>query len=589
MRFARARAFNALAHADMRRILTSLIGAAAVFVTAVAVYVAVTLPPRALGVTAVRDPRVVWGAYHVHSDRSDGGGSVEDIALAAADAGLHFVILTDHGDGTRVPDPPQYRHGVLVIDAVELNSTGGHVVALNLRDGAPFPLAGETRDVIEDVHRFGGLAIAAHPDSPRPGLRWRARGPQELDGIEWINLDSAWRAHGPWTLSGVGLRSLVRGPEAIATLLTTPLPGLALADSTNRTNRTVVLAALDAHARLGADADHGASGGWGVSFPSYRTLFRTLAQAVRIRAPWSGNAADDSAALLAGLSQGRAFSVTRALADGLPSVTFSARQGDRLVEMGGELPGGAQTEFLVEVGGLPDVRLQLLRDGRPVAQGRNGLRAPVNGEAGAYRVEMYAGEHAVPWVVTNAIRLARQMPGAGAGPLGPGGGGAAEGGAIESLAVAVRPDAWKIEADPATRASLTVEGSELRLSYKLAGGAPSGQYVALSTSAAGDLPLTRIELMLRSPRPMRVSVQVRTPGGTDGYRWRRSVFVDATPRPLSIRLSELEPIERGSTLRPNVARVQSVLLVIDTVNALPGSAGELVVVQARLVPGRPAG
>jgi hypothetical protein len=569
----------------MRRIFTSLIGATAVFVAAVAVYVAATLPPRARGVSAAPDPRVVWGAYHVHSDRSDGGGSVDEIARAAADAGLHFVILTDHGDGTRAPDPPQYRHGVLVIDAVELNSTGGHVVALNLRDVAPFPLAGETRDVIEDVHRFGGLAIAAHPDSPRPGLRWRARGPQELDGIEWINLDSAWRANGVWTLAGVALRSLFRGPEAIATLIATPLPGLALADATNRTNRTVVVAALDAHARLGADADHGAGGGRGVSFPSYRTLFRTLAQAVRLRAPWSGTAADDSAALLAGLSQGRAFSVTRAFADGLPPVTFTARQGDRQVEMGGELPGGAPTEFVAEVGGgLTDVRLQLLRDGRPVAQGRGTLRAQVNGEAGAYRFEAHVGDQAVPWVVSNPIHLARQMP--IAGPLGPGGGGAAEGAALEALAVTVRPDAWKIEADPATRSSLTVEGSEIRLSYQLAGGAPAGQYVALSTSASGELPLMRIELTLRSPRPMRVSVQVRTPGGTDGYRWRRSVFVDSTPRPLSIRLSELEPVERGSPLRPNVAKVQSVLLVIDTLNARPGSAGELVVVQARLVPGK---
>jgi hypothetical protein len=449
-------------------------------------------------------------------------------------------------------------------------------------------VAGETRDVIDDVHRFGGLAIAAHPDSPRPSLRWRARGPQQIDGIEWINLDSAWRAHGA-SLAAVALRSLVRGPEAIASLISTPLPGLALADSTNRTARTFVIAALDAHARLGADADDGASVGRSVSFPSYRTLFRTLAQAVRVRAPWTGNAGDDSAALLAGLAQGRAFSVTRALADGLPSVTFTARQGDRQVEMGGELPGGEQTSFVVEVGGLADARLQLLRDGRPVAQGRGSLRTQVDGDAGAYRVEVHAGEHTVPWIVTNAIYLSRQLPGAAAGPLGPGGGGAGDGGPIEALAIAPRPDNWRIEADPASSASLTVEGSELRLSYRLGPGAPAGQYVALSTNAAGELPLHRIDLTLRSPRPVRVSVQVRTPGGTDGYRWRRSVFVDSTPRPLSILLSELEPVERGATLRPVVAKVQSVLLVIDTVNALPGSAGELVVVKARLVPGRTGG
>ena len=119
------------------------------------------LPPRA---------DLVAGAYHVHSLRSDGSGSIDAIAAAAARAGLRFVILTDHGDATRAPDPPAYRHGVLCIDAVEVSSDGGHVVALNLQSASPYPLAGETRDVIEDIHRLGGWAVAAHPDSPRPEL-----------------------------------------------------------------------------------------------------------------------------------------------------------------------------------------------------------------------------------------------------------------------------------------------------------------------------------------------------------------------------------------------------------------------------------
>ena len=44
-------------------------------------------------------------------------GSVDEVAAAAAAAGLQFVVFTDHGDATRPPDPPAYRHGVLTIDA----------------------------------------------------------------------------------------------------------------------------------------------------------------------------------------------------------------------------------------------------------------------------------------------------------------------------------------------------------------------------------------------------------------------------------------------------------------------------------------
>ena len=72
---------------------------------------------------------------------------------------------------------------------------------------------------------------------------------------------------------------------------------------------------------------------------------------------------------------------------------------------------------------------------------------------------------------------------------------------------------------------------------------------------------------------MRLSLQVRVPGGRDGRRWRKSLYFDREPRTYVVSLSELEPVERGSMLRPIVARVQSVLLVIDTVNAQPGSSG----------------
>ena len=59
---------------------------------------------------------VVAGAFHVHTNRSDGSGSIDDIARAAARAGLQFVILTDHGNGTRAPEPSAYRSGVLMVD-----------------------------------------------------------------------------------------------------------------------------------------------------------------------------------------------------------------------------------------------------------------------------------------------------------------------------------------------------------------------------------------------------------------------------------------------------------------------------------------
>ena len=69
----------------------------------------------------------------------------------------------------RPPLAPAMHGGVLVLDGVEISTSGGHYVALGLPAGVPTPyrLAGEPRDVVEDVRRMGGFGMAAHPDSPK--------------------------------------------------------------------------------------------------------------------------------------------------------------------------------------------------------------------------------------------------------------------------------------------------------------------------------------------------------------------------------------------------------------------------------------
>src|SRR4030095_72944 len=166
---------------------------------AVAIAVAVLLPPAAKTTPAPSWPSTaiaVRGAYHIHSNRSDGAGTLDDIADAASRAGLQFVIVTDHRDRTRTPEPPSYRHGVLCLDAVELNTNDGHYVALGLGP-TPYPLAGTAESVVEDVTRFGGFGFAAHADSSRASLQWRAWD-VAFDGMEWLNSDSEWRG-GPLT------------------------------------------------------------------------------------------------------------------------------------------------------------------------------------------------------------------------------------------------------------------------------------------------------------------------------------------------------------------------------------------------------
>src|SRR5262245_21140539 len=101
----------------------------AAVLAAVFLFVILTLPPQPSLASGVVDDgiqrRTIGGAVHVHSVKSDGTGSRDEIADAASKAGLRFVIMTDHGDATQPPDPPAYLHGVLCLDAVEISTNEG--------------------------------------------------------------------------------------------------------------------------------------------------------------------------------------------------------------------------------------------------------------------------------------------------------------------------------------------------------------------------------------------------------------------------------------------------------------------------------
>ena len=571
----------------MRSLLRTLVIVAAVVGAAVALFVVATLPPRARALAGSLPPHVLVGAYHVHTSRSDGTGTVDEVAAAAARARLHFVILTDHGDGTRPPLPPEYRHGVLVIDAVEISSSGGHVVALGLQAPAPYALAGLTRDVVEDVHRLGGLAVIAHPESPRRELRWRAGG-VPYDGFEWLNADSEWRDERPLRLAGTLLRALVRGPETVVSLFSRSDRAFARWDGRGDQRppvRAFGLAALDAHARVGwDDEDQPEPRRWTVlARPTYQQMFEAVAQTVLLDAAPAGDPAADARRVLEALAAGRTYTVVRAIGD--PGVLlFTAEQGDRIVSTGGDLADGP-ARFKAAVDGVPDAALALLRNGRVVARGAGALvHDAAVGPGDVYRVEATLGGHPFPWLVSNPI-YAGVAPARRAG---------------EPVNAEPPPsrierfegyDDWRIEKDPASVSSIAADdrSGALTWRFELGPGVPAGQYAALSVPVESQSGYASVQFDARASRPMRLSFQVRLPGAADSQRWGRSVYLDEQTRRFVIRLEDLEPIGRTSSLRPVAARIRSLLFVVDTVNTLPGSGGTIVLSNVSLALGENGG
>ena len=509
------------------------------------------LPPTPAGSTPP-----VRGVIHVHTTRSDGTGSVDDVIRAASNAGLTFVITTDHGDGTRTPDLPDYRGGVLYIDAVEISTTNGHLVALGLPK-APYPLGGDARDVIEDVHRMGGLAIAAHPGSPRRELQWTDWS-APLDGLEWLNADSEWRDERPWTLARALLTYPFRPPQALALLLDRPAPVMQRWDELSQQRRMFGVPAADAHARVGVRSigePYDTAGS--LHFPSYTNSFREFSLTLSDVA-LSGDAVTDAHAVLDAIRRGAFYSTIDALA-GPAALRISANGGS--IHVDAHAPDAA--------------RIVLFRNGTVVAT-TTGNTLERAADPAVYRVEVMLpgapGTPPIPWMVSNPIYL-NSVPEA---PI-------SEHSKTESRSAVTVDDggsagAWTIEKSAASDAAIDVvpalPGSQLLMRFAVSGAAADSPYAAFVRPATPTIAMyDRLLFTARANRPMRVSVQLR--GRSEEERWRRSVYLDQSPRTVDIRFADFRPVSGATNDPPILARVDSVLFVIDTVNTKIGSNGQI--------------
>jgi hypothetical protein len=571
----------------------------AALVAAVAVLIGVTLPPRRVALSPLADGTIP-GAIHVHTNRSDGLSGPDEIAAAAARAGLKFVVFTDHGDATRRLDPPAYRSGVLALDGVEISTNGGHYIALDMPP-SPYPLGGDARDVVEDVRRLGGLGIAAHPDSPKPQLRWRAW-TAPFDGMEVLNLDSGWRlwaeqaagSAGKWRarrhLAAALLDYPFRPAETIAGLLRSGdgLHERWAAIAARR--RVVALAGVDAHARLDLGGDP-ADSRFALPLPGYESSFRVLSIRVRPDSPLSGDAAGDAAIVMRAIRAGHLYMAVDAVATP-PSFEFTATNDLGTVHEGDQLGVGGPVTLRVR-SNAPQGFTTIVWSGASVLGPEHheqdfSVQAPA--DPAVYSVEIRATgrpasstEPPPAWIRSNAIYVrnagGEALPAARAPAT-----------ASEPIFDGRTTAGWRAEHDPTSLAALEVApiigGAELRFRYGLAGGTAPGRVATLAfDTPRGTAPYDRLSVTLRAEHPMRISLQLRMggdQGAASGERWQRTLYVDTSHQERTIYFDDLTPVGETHTALPVFSAVRSVLLVVDATNTKAGDSGRIWIKRAEL-------
>ena len=534
------------------------------------------LPPRTMQrATDVGIPAGVRGVLHVHTSRSDGSGTVDEVAAAAARAGLQFVVLSDHGDGTRPALAPEYRHGVLCIDAVEVASSGGHILAIGLTKAAPYPLGGEPRDVIADIERLGGMSVVAHPTSGKPELQWH-QWDLPFDGVEWLNADSEWRDEGVGSLARALLTYPWRRVETMAMLLDRPSRVLEQWDRLLRRRRVVALAGADAHASLGfSEEDNPYGGGSLIALPDYEPSFKTFSVTLPA-ARLARDATTDARTVIDELRSGRSYSSIDGLAR--PArVRFTGRSGTVLAQGGEELPLTGPVTLDVVTNAPADGRIHLLRDGRIVAQATGSVlhhQAPK--QNAVYRAEVYLPgyeDRGVPWALTNPI-FAGGAPAAAAPSFVP---------SLEwPVNSACAPgDGCGIEkhdkSDGGMEAVHDGDSTRFLLHYALRGAPEDSPWVAMGIPAGREIAnFTRLAFRARTEKPLRIWVQLATtlPDQNQQY-WRRSVYVDDTLREIAIPFEEMLPLPATAPRVAPLPRIITIMFVVDTLHTPLGSSGNI--------------
>jgi len=332
--------------------------------------------------------REIRGAIHVHSDYSDGTGTVDEIIAAAQAAQLDFVILTDHDNSDAARDGYGGRYGkvLLVVGAEVSPPRGGHCLVLGAEDVHAYRWMPE-KHYLHRLRRQNADIYVAHPEGRVKttfgiNLRqWHIWESEHFDGIEiWSYMHDWVERLNPLNIPMYYLSpdSAIEGPNEKV---------LGLWDRLNLHRRVTGIGALDAHAvKMGL--------GLFTAF-KYEFLFGTILTHALVD-DWGSDASADTRRLRAALKQARAYVAYEPLgsAEGFRFAADGLEMGDRAA-----FGGAVRLEAFLPQSG----QIAFIHNGRKIAAEEGAKASFPAGEPGVYRLEVRLNGR--PWIFSNPICL----------------------------------------------------------------------------------------------------------------------------------------------------------------------------------------
>ena len=500
--------------------------------------------------------RYLWGAYHVHSTRSDGLLSIPEIAEQARKTRVNLVLLTDHGrPNFETSTLRETIQGVRFVGGSESGLPEGHLNFFGAEKLPLFKLPPFPPDAIEDVREWGGFGVLTYPDDPRH--QWEYWESDFIpDGFEVINITSYFRSAPLWGKLGTVLLAPFSDYHFMKDI-SSPAVALERWDEILKRGRVLGLYACNAHG--GFTLTKG--GKFPVPIPSYSTVFSLVALGIDNK---YASSPEDA------LRSGDFFSVIRGA--GEPQIfEFLAEDGDNTYPAGSTLSGTAEIVVRIRTREL-EPRLVLKRDGMQVTSTEaREIRFPAD-SPGVYRAEVYLEDHRflssdVPWILSNPIFVGPAHETFDEEPLH----------CKEEVPFLV--EELRIEKDEESDATFEAAESGTTLSYSLSEATPTkiDRWVALALRKEMDLSsFDGFYIEATSPDYMRYQVEVRS--GEKSYYSSFKLYPEREKR-VTIPFSRFYATFRGRESIP-LAKIDSFFITVNTWSTRTGFSSSLTIKEA---------
>jgi len=349
----------------------------------------------------------VVGNIHIHTPYSDGSAFHGDIVEAAIQAGLDFIITTDHNVYVEGVEGYYERNDgrLLLIMGEEIHNPrqipgGDHLLVIGAEHELS-RLSANTQSVIDAAAEQDGLTFLAHPHDyaaeqfGEGEFSWRNWEVSGYTGIELWNYMSEFKGH---LKNYLAAAQILLQPDRFISGPTADM--LTHWDSLQSYQQHVIaIAGSDAHAL------HRTLGPFSKIIFPYRYLFRCVNTHVLLNTPLSGEFEDDKSRILDALKIGRAW-----IGYDLPASTsgfrFSAQGYNFTTVVGGTMRLRHGVTLQV---GIPQVGIiRLIRNGELYQEVTdNTYKSFIINQPGIYRVEAYIDYKGKQrgWIFSNPIYI----------------------------------------------------------------------------------------------------------------------------------------------------------------------------------------